>query len=164
MYLPLGLTGRAVLTVTAGDTAEAVGSGDVPVLATPRLLALAEAATVDAVRDALPAELTSVGVRVELDHRRPTPVGATATATATLESVDGRALRFAVRVRDDVSIVGTAEDTGGPADPDGRLVAEATIERAALDRARFVARIPAVDRHGDQPAAESATATDEGLR
>ncbi|MFG1924099.1 thioesterase family protein [Cryptosporangium sp. NPDC048952] len=141
MYLPLGLTGQAVLTVTDVDTAEAVGSGDVPVLATPRLLALAEAATVDAVREALPAELTSVGVRVELAHRLPTPVGATATATAKLESVDGRALRFAVVVRDDVD----AEylDEQGDA-PDGRIVAEVTVERAAIDRARFMARLPEI--------------------
>lgn len=141
MYLPLGLTGRAALTVTAADTAAAVGSGDVPVLATPRLLALAEAATVDAVREALPADLTSVGVRVELAHRAPTPIGATATATATLETVDGRALRFAVVVRDDVPA-----DVPDFDEPDGRVVAEVTVERAALDRARFLARLPDVNQ------------------
>jgi len=140
MYLPLGLTGRSVLTVTGADTAEAVGSGDVPVLATPRLLALAEAATVDAVREPLPADLTTVGVRVELVHRLPTPVGATATATATLDTVDGRALRFSVVVRDDVG------DAGDPPDPDGRIVAEVTVERAAIDRARFIGRLPTVAR------------------
>ncbi|SHM50093.1 thioesterase family protein [Cryptosporangium aurantiacum] len=128
MHLPLGSTGRSVLTVTDADTAEAVGSGDVPVLATPRLLALAEAATVDAIREALPAEMTTVGVRVELAHRLPTPVGATATATATLDTVDGRALHFAVVVRDDI-------------EPDGRVVAEVTVERAAIDRARFLGRL-----------------------
>ncbi|GAA3382279.1 thioesterase family protein [Cryptosporangium minutisporangium] len=137
MYLPLGLTGRSVLTVTDADTAAAVGSGDVPVLATPRLLALAEAATVDAIREALPAELTTVGVRVEVAHQLPTPVGATATATATLDTVDGRALRFTVVVRDDVE----SDDPGDSGTGDGRIVAEAVVERAAIDRARFLARL-----------------------
>ncbi|GAA0260532.1 thioesterase family protein [Cryptosporangium japonicum] len=153
MYLPLGLTGRAALTVTDADTAEAVGSGDVPVLATPRLFALAESATVDAVRAALPAEMTSVGVRVELAHRLPTPVGATATATATLETVDGRALRFTVVVRDDVDAVEA---------PDGRVVAEVTVERAAIDRARFLARLPKAERSDDQRG--GIPAANEGVR
>ncbi|WP_051571160.1 thioesterase family protein [Cryptosporangium arvum] len=163
MYLPLGLTGRAALTVTDADTAAAVGSGDVPVLATPRLLALAEAATVDALREALPAETTSVGVRVELSHRLPTPIGATATATATLETVDGRALRFAVVVHDDVE-AGYPDDQGDA--PDGRVVAEVAVERAAVDRARFLARLPVAGRSDDQdPAGRGAVpATDEGVR
>ena len=139
MDLPLGLTGRAVLTVTDADTAEAVGSGDVPVLATPRLLALAEAATVEAIRAALPDGTTTVGVRVEVSHRLPTPVGATATATATLDSVDGRALRFCVVVRDDAGDAADAGDDGA-----GRIVGEIVVERAALDRGRFVERLPAV--------------------
>ncbi|MFI5954757.1 thioesterase family protein [Cryptosporangium sp. NPDC051539] len=124
MYLPLGLTGSSVLRVTDADTATALGSGDVPVLATPRVLALAEAATVDAIREALPPELTTVGVRVELAHRLPTPVGAVATATAVLEKVDGRALRFSVTVRDGE-----------------QLVADGIVERAAVDRERFLARL-----------------------
>lgn len=183
MDLPLGLTGRAVLRVTGADTAEAVGSGDVPVLATPRVLALAEAATVDALRGALPAGSTTVGVRVELAHLLPTPVGATATAVATLDSVDGRTLRFTVLVRDDAGPGGSVgpgdpagsggpgrpggaggsggtADGGGRDEPDGRPVAEATVERAAVDRARFLARIPAIGRHDDQPDADDAA--DEG--
>jgi fluoroacetyl-CoA thioesterase len=130
MDLPAGLTGRAVLTVTPADTAEAVGSGDVPVLATPRLLALAEAATVDALRDRLPAGLTTVGVRVELSHQAATPVGARVSAEAQLVTVDGRSLRFTVKVTDDAGAA-------------ARVVAEGTIDRAAVDRARFLARLPA---------------------
>jgi fluoroacetyl-CoA thioesterase len=121
--LTAGLTARVELTVTDGDTAQAVGSGDVPVLGTPRVLALAEAATVAATATKLTPGMTTVGTRVELDHTAASPVGATVTAHATLAKVDGRRLLFEVRV--------TAGDT---------TVAEARIERMLVDRQRFVTR------------------------
>ena len=61
-----------------------------PVLGTPRVLALAEAATVAATAARMPAGMTTVGLRVELDHRAPTPVGRTVVAHAQLAKVDGR--------------------------------------------------------------------------
>lgn len=118
-----GLTARVELTVRDGDTAQAVGSGDVPVLATPRVLALAEAATVAATARQLPSGSTTVGVRVELAHLAPTPVGRTVVAEARLEQVDGRRLIFAVGVTDD-----------------GEQVAQGRVERMLVDRERFVAR------------------------
>jgi len=119
--LTAGLTARVELTVTDADTAQALGSGDVPVLGTPRVLALAEAATVAATAAKLPAGTTTVGTRVELEHTAPSPVGATVTATATLAKVDGRRLLFEVRL--------TAAN---------QTVAEARVERALVDRQRFV--------------------------
>jgi predicted thioesterase len=86
--------------VADADTAAALGSGEVPVLATPRVLALAERATVAAVAGALDAGATTVGVRVELEHLAPSPVGADLEVQAVLEHVDGRRLQFAVRLRD----------------------------------------------------------------
>src|SRR3954462_4786653 len=91
-----GLTARVELTVTDTDTAQAVGSGDVPVLGTPRVLALAEAATVAAIATRLPSGSTTVGTRVELEHRAATPVGRTVAARAELVKVDGRRLAFEV--------------------------------------------------------------------
>src|SRR5690606_7635394 len=96
--LTAGLTAQVELTVTDADTAQAMGSGDVPVLGTPRALALAEAATVAATAVKLPAGSTTVGTRVELEHTAPSPVGAKVTATATLAKVDGRRLLFEVRL------------------------------------------------------------------
>ena len=128
MDLPAGLTGSAALTVTATDTAEALGSGDVPVLATPRVVALVEAATVDAVRGRLPAGQTTVGVRVDLSHQAPSPIGAVVTADARLLTVGGRSIRFAVTVTDQ----------------NGGLVAEATVDRVAVDRIQFLAGLPGV--------------------
>lgn len=123
MELAAGLSASVTLNVTDADTAYALGSGDVPVLATPRVLALAEAATVAVVTGHLPAGDTTVGTRVELDHRAATPVGRTVTAEARLTTVDGRRLVFDVAVHD------------------GRgTVAEGRIERVVVDRERFVAR------------------------
>ncbi|MGW5669233.1 thioesterase family protein [Micromonospora sp. NPDC003776] len=118
-----GLSARVELTVTDADTAQAVGSGDVPVLGTPRVLALAEAATVAATATRMPAGSTTVGVRVELDHRAATSVGRTVVAQARLTKVEGRRLLFEVAVVD-------GADT----------VAEGRVERLLVDRQRFVER------------------------
>jgi fluoroacetyl-CoA thioesterase len=118
-----GLGARVELTVTDADTAQSLGSGDVPVLGTPRLLALAEAATVAATARQMPGGLTTVGTRAEIEHRAPTPVGRLVTATATLAKVDGRKLLFEVAVSDG-----------------DQVVAEVRVERMLLDRQRFIAK------------------------
>src|SRR4029450_3231080 len=100
MTLEPGLEAAFRYTVAGADTAAAIGSGEVPVLATPRVLALAERATVAAVAGALEAGATTVGTRVELDHLAPSPVGAELSVRAVLERVEGRRLRFAVRLGD----------------------------------------------------------------
>lgn len=116
-----GLTARVELTVTDSDTAQALGSGDVPVLGTPRVLALVEAATVAATATRMTPGMTTVGTRVELDHRAPTPIGRTVVAQAQLAKVDGRRLLFEVKVTD------------GP-----DIVAEGRVERVLLNRHKFV--------------------------
>jgi predicted thioesterase len=117
----VGAVSRVQLTVTDADTAQAVGSGDVPVLGTPRVLALVEAATVGATANRLPAGATTVGTRVELGHRAPTPVGRTVVAESRLAKADGRRLTFEVVVRDGEVVV-----------------AEGWVERIVVDRQRFV--------------------------
>ena len=118
-----GLSARVELTVTDADTAQSLGSGDVPVLATPRVLSLAEAATVVATSRQMPGGVTTVGTRAEVEHKAPTPVGRRVTATATLAKVDGRKLLFEVEVRDGDAVV-----------------AEVRVERVLLDRQRFIAK------------------------
>jgi predicted thioesterase len=100
MTLEPGLRASFRYVVTDADTAVAVGSGEVPVLATPRVVALAERATVAAVAGALEAGATTVGARVELDHLAASPIGAELEVTAVLERVAGRRLQFAVRLSD----------------------------------------------------------------
>ena len=116
-----GLSARVELTVTDADTAQALGSGDVPVLGTPRVLAIAEAATVAATARLIPGGVTTVGTRAEIEHRAATRVGDRVTALATLTKVEGRKLSFEVVVRQD-------DD----------LVAEVLVERVLLDRQRFI--------------------------
>ena len=118
----VGASAQLELTVTDADTAQTVGSGDVPVLATPRVLALAEAATVRALARRLESGTTTVGTRVELSHRAPTPIGRTVLAAAKLAKVDGRRLTFEVVVREGDAVV-----------------AHARVERVLVDRQRFLA-------------------------
>src|SRR5919197_411590 len=98
MPLTTGLRAEVRIVVAEADTASAIGSGDVPVLATPRLLALAEAATVAAVQDHLEPGTTSVGTSVVLEHTAASPVGAEVVALAQLAEVvrAGRVERFIV--------------------------------------------------------------------
>ena len=110
--------------VTDGDTAVALGSGDVPVLATPRVIAWCEAVTVDAVAPALEPEQTTVGYQVNVDHLAPTPVGASVDVTAEITGVDGRQVTFAVAVT----------DRNGTA-------AAGTIVRVVVDRQKFIDRL-----------------------
>src|SRR5499427_6713239 len=89
------------------------GSGDVPVLATPRLLALAEAATVAAISPHLAPGMTSVGTSVSLEHRRASPVGAEVVVEAELTEVDGRRLMFSFIARETArQPAGTHEGAG----------------------------------------------------
>jgi predicted thioesterase len=120
MDLELGLQATVTATVGQADTARALGSGDVDVLGTPRVLALAEQAAVAVVAGALPAEQTSVGTWVELDHAAPTRVGAEVSATARLAAVDGRRLLFEITV-----------------DEGDQTVARVQHRRAVVDRSRF---------------------------
>jgi fluoroacetyl-CoA thioesterase len=126
----VGLRASVRAAVTEADTAAAMGSGDVPVLATPRLLALAEAATVAAVAPQLADGLTSVGTSVSLEHRRASPGGAEIVVEAELTEVDGSRLVFDFIARVD----GTDEDL---------VLGAGTVERVVLDRKRFVARASA---------------------
>jgi fluoroacetyl-CoA thioesterase len=124
MEIKAGLTGSVPLTVGPDDTAQAFGSGDVPVLATPRIVALVEEATVVVIAAHLGDGQTTVGTRVELDHLTATPIGRTVQAGARLVEVDGRRLVFEVEVLD-----GTA------------VAARGRVERVAVDRARFLDRV-----------------------
>lgn len=106
-----GLSGQARLDVTVADTAAAIGSGDVPVLATPRVVTLCEQAALSALGHVLAADQTTVGMRVQIDHLAPTAVGGEVTADATLEKVEGRRLTFTVAVNDRCGLVAAGRVT-----------------------------------------------------
>jgi len=138
MELAPGLLAELRVVVSEADTAIAAGSGDVPVLATPRLLALAEAASVAAIEPQLGAEMTSVGTAASLEHRRASPVGAEIVVEAELTEVAGRRLVFSFIVRH--SPPGNGGDGGPDADED-LVVGAGTLERVVVDREKFLARL-----------------------
>jgi predicted thioesterase len=118
----LGRTATRELVVSGADTAVAVGSGSLPVLGTPVLLAWCEAATCAALD--LPDGQTSVGTRVALEHLAASPVGAAVSVTATVVYVDGRLIRFTVEARTGDVLVGSGE-----------------VTRVVVDAERFLSRL-----------------------
>ena len=106
-----GLSAEIELVVGEGDTAIAMGSGEVPVLATPRVVALCEEASVAAVAGSLERGDTTVGHTVQLDHVAPTKVGSRVRAEATLQKVEGRRLTFTVSVSDGRGLVAAGKLT-----------------------------------------------------
>ncbi|HUP87547.1 MAG TPA: hotdog domain-containing protein [Acidimicrobiales bacterium] len=106
-----GRSAALELLVTEGDTAIAARSGDVPVLATPRILALCEEACCEAVASGLGSGETTVGMRAQLNHVAPVRIGATVRAEVTLDKVEGRRLGFTVSVSDASGLVAAGRVT-----------------------------------------------------
>ena len=113
-------------TVTDDDTALALGSGSLPVLGTPRLLAWLEAATCACLEPVLAEGATSVGTRVQVEHLAASPVGAAVEVSASSAYEDGRLHRFTV----------SARDTRG-----GKVLAAGEITRVVVDAERFLSRL-----------------------
>lgn len=122
--LKAGLTGQAAVAVAKGNTAMEVGSGSVPVFATPMLVALMENAAINALAGRLEEGQTTVGTKVEIAHTAATPIGMTVTAQAELVEADGRRLVFHVSAADDAGPVGSG-----------------THERFIVDVAKFLERV-----------------------
>ncbi len=122
---------EAVLRFSVGedDTAIALGSGSLPVLATPRLLAWCEQATCAAIEPALADGATSVGTRVALEHQGASAVGQEVEVTASATYVDGRLHRFSVSARH------LDDDTAG------KQVGVGEVTRLVVDAERFLDRL-----------------------
>ena len=126
MELKVGMKGRAETVVVPENTAQAVGSGLVPVFATPHMIALMENAAVNAVQAQLAAGEGTVGTRLDVTHDAATPVGMNVWAEAELTAVEGRKLTFAVAAFD------AREQIGG-----------GTHERFIIKTEKFLARVEA---------------------
>jgi predicted thioesterase len=122
--LPIGREGRAELVVGEAHTAPRIGSGRVHVLATPVMINLMEAAALAAVEALLPDGHQSLGIKLDVSHIAATPVGMRVVATARLDGIEGRRLRFSVEARDEKEPIG-----GG------------THERVVVNVARFDERV-----------------------
>ena len=102
------VTGVFESSVTPENTALAMGSGSLPVLATPALVAMMEHAAVNALKGRLPEGLDSVGVAIRVEHLAASPVGMTVRAEAVLTASDGRSYDFAIEAYDAKGLVGRA--------------------------------------------------------
>lgn len=122
--LEKGVSASCTTTVTAGNTAATMGSGDLPVFATPAMIALMEHAAMDAVAGSLPAGSTTVGSEMNATHLKPSGLGAEITATAVLTAVEGRKLTFNVGARDAQGMIG-----------------EGTHVRYIVDREKFMSKL-----------------------
>ena len=120
----IGQCHTSELIVTEALTAIAMGSGDLPVLATPAMMALMENAAMLAVTDHLPEGHTTVGGQITASHLKPTPVGETVTATATVTAVDGKKIEFKGEAR--------CGDT---------LLGEGTHLRFIVNKEKFMSRL-----------------------
>jgi fluoroacetyl-CoA thioesterase len=123
--LAVGLRATVTAEVGEADTADALGSGDLPVLGTPRLLALAEAACVAAVAPHLADGQTTVGSAVSLEHKRPSPIGSPVEVQAELTDIDDRTLFFMFVAY-------------GPGTGDEAVIGAGTVQRVLVDRERFL--------------------------
>ncbi len=119
-----GLTGSADLLVGVEHTAPSIGSGLVPVLATPVMINVIEAAALAAVEHLLPAGHQSLGIHLDVRHFAATPIGMRVRATAELTAIDGRTLSFQVKARDDKEPIG-----------------DGTHQRVVVNVARFDQRV-----------------------
>lgn len=122
--IEIGLKHTSELVVTEAVTAAVVGSGDMPVLATPMMMALMENAAMLAVKDELPEGSTTVGGHIESSHLKPSKIGDKVFATAEVTKVDGRKIEFKVSAY--------SGDT---------LLGEGTHLRFVVDREKFLAKL-----------------------
>lgn len=102
----IGMNFTSTVVVTQENSAAALGSGFLPVFATPAMVALMENAAMKAVAPVLEQGATTVGAEINTTHIKPSPIGATVSATATLVAVEGRKLMFDVEARDEVGLIG----------------------------------------------------------
>lgn len=121
-----GLEGHATAVVTEDMLAPAVGSGMVPVYATPCLIALMERAAIDCIERHLPAAEASLGIHIDVHHTAPTLPGVSVSARATLTQINGRKLVIAIEAWNPIESIGTASHT-----------------RVVVDAARFQAKLAA---------------------
>lgn len=126
MPISVGMKGRAETVVTPENTAAAVGSGLVPVFATPAMIALMENAAVNAVQAQLEEGQGTVGTLLNVTHDAATPVGMQVWAEAEVTAVEGRKLSFTV----------TAFDEAGP-------IGKGAHERFVIQTDRFLAKTEA---------------------
>ena len=122
--LEKGLKHISRTVVGTDNYAVTMGSGDLPVFATPAMVALMENAAMSAVAAELPEGSTTVGAKIDVSHVRPSGTGEEICAEATLIAIDGRQLTFSLVARDSAGVIG-----------------EGTHIRFIVDKNRFLSKL-----------------------
>ena len=104
-----GMKNEAKETVTEKNTAAVMGSGSLPVYATPAMTCLMEKAAAELLEKELPEGWTSVGISLQIQHKAATPLGGKVRAEAELIEADGRRFVFQVRAFDDLEEIGCGQ-------------------------------------------------------
>ncbi len=119
-----GIRNEKKIVVTDDLTASKVGSGLLPVYATPSMIALMENTCAESIQPYLPEGEGSVGVAVDIKHIAATPVGMTVRCESLLKEVNGKKLVFEVNAYDEKGLIGTG-----------------THKRAVINNEAFMARL-----------------------
>ena len=118
-----GIKGTQKITVTKEMTAEVMGSGTLPVYATPSMIALMENTASKSVQAQLEDGQGTVGTLINVKHVSATPVGMEVTCETTLVEVDRKRLVFEVKAFDEAGLIG-----------------EGTHERFIIDNEKFLSK------------------------
>jgi predicted thioesterase len=124
MSLKIGISAQSVVIVDVSNTAQSIGSGSLPVFATPAMVALMENAAVKSITDCIDKTQTTVGISLNINHLKASPIGEKITATARLTEIAGKKLRFTVEACDSKGMIG-----------------EGTHERFIVDSEKFMNRL-----------------------
>ena len=92
--------------VTPEVTAARVGSGSLPVLATPVMIAWMEEASVAAIQPQMDEGETSVGILVTIRHMAPTKVGKAVRVISEVTEGKGNKISFTVKAYDEQNKIG----------------------------------------------------------
>lgn len=122
--LKAGLSAEATAVVDDARSAITLGSGSVPVFATPAMIALMEQAADRCAQTELPPSSITLGTHIDVAHVAPTALGASVTARAEITAVDGRLIRFSVTAHEGSKTIGRGTHT-----------------RMIVDRQRFLAKL-----------------------
>lgn len=123
-YIQVGITSEKAFLVEQQYSAQQAGSGGLPVLATPWMIAFMENNAFNMLEERLPEGYTSVGVLVEVRHLAPTPLDKLVRVQVEITSVEGPRVYFDVQAWDEHEQIGSGRH-----------------QRVIIDQQRFLNRV-----------------------
>ena len=111
MNLGVGMSHKERWEVTDEMTALSVRSGGERVLSTPFLLALMECSAFELAEAGMDRGMTTVGIKVSLNHISPTPIGLVVWAEARITRIRDNTIDFEITAYDKGGVIGEASHT-----------------------------------------------------